>query len=146
MVKIIKGDLLQTDCEIIVHQVNCQGVMGSGVAKQIKAKYPKVFEIYKQVCDTTNPLGKLLRVPTNDDKTQWIYNLFTQDKYGRDKCHTDYEALQNCFNEISEFNKPNRRIAMPYKIGCGLGGGDWDRVYKMIKDTFTDYEVILYKL
>ena len=32
MVKIVKGDLLKSDCQYIVHGVNCQGVMNSGIA------------------------------------------------------------------------------------------------------------------
>ena len=43
-----KGDLLTTDADIIVHGCNCQGVMGSGVAKQIKEKFPNAYTIYKQ--------------------------------------------------------------------------------------------------
>ena len=38
--EIIEGNLLEAPERIIVHQTNCMGVMGSGIAKQIKAKYP----------------------------------------------------------------------------------------------------------
>lgn len=38
-IKYIKGSLLDTDAKIIVHGCNCQGVMGSGVAKQLKKNY-----------------------------------------------------------------------------------------------------------
>ncbi|MET3289633.1 UNVERIFIED_CONTAM: O-acetyl-ADP-ribose deacetylase (regulator of RNase III) [Brevibacillus sp. OAP136] len=34
-----KGDLLQASEPIIGHQVNCQGVMGSGIAKAIWVRY-----------------------------------------------------------------------------------------------------------
>lgn len=43
MIEIIEHDLLMLDCDIICHQVNCQSVMGSGIAKQIKTKYPNVY-------------------------------------------------------------------------------------------------------
>jgi hypothetical protein len=43
MVKIVKGDLLKSDCQYIAHGVNCQGVMNSGIAKQIRDKYPEVL-------------------------------------------------------------------------------------------------------
>ena len=36
MIKIIDGDLLNSEADIICHQVNCQGKMNSGVAKQIR--------------------------------------------------------------------------------------------------------------
>ncbi len=46
MIKIIDGNLFDTKAKIIAHQVNCRGVMGSGVALQIKERYPYVYEMY----------------------------------------------------------------------------------------------------
>lgn len=45
MVEIVEDqDLLEFKCDIFCHQVNCQGRMGSGIAKQIRNKYPIVFD------------------------------------------------------------------------------------------------------
>ena len=49
--KIIKGDLLNETTGLIAHGVNCQGVMGKGIALAIKKKYPQVFIDYKQYFD-----------------------------------------------------------------------------------------------
>ena len=43
-VKEVKGDLLSSDVKIRCHQVNCRGVMGAGLALQVKQKYPEAFE------------------------------------------------------------------------------------------------------
>ena len=52
MVSHLTGDLLvaqeELNLDVICHQVNCQGVMGSGIAKQIRDTYPIVFENYKR--------------------------------------------------------------------------------------------------
>lgn len=45
MLKHIKGDIFKSNADAILHQVNCQGVMNSGVAKQVREKYPIVFGI-----------------------------------------------------------------------------------------------------
>ena len=45
-VQIIDGDLFQTHAKYICHQVNCQARMGSGVAKQVRAKYPEVYNAW----------------------------------------------------------------------------------------------------
>ena len=50
-VKYVNGDIFDTDCDIIVHQTNCQGVMGHGIALQVKEKYPSVYERYKACCE-----------------------------------------------------------------------------------------------
>ena len=44
------GNLLDAPQKVIAHQVNCQGKMGSGVAKVIRDKYPKVYETYLNTC------------------------------------------------------------------------------------------------
>ena len=48
MIKYKIGDLLTAPQKCIAHQVNCQGVMGSGVAKAIRNEYPKVYKEYKE--------------------------------------------------------------------------------------------------
>ena len=67
-----------------------------------------------------------------------IANLCGQDDYGRDKRYTDYEALQKCFDNVYYFCETNNinRIALPYKMGCGLGGGDWNVVMSLLAYTF----------
>lgn len=159
LVTIIEGDLFETDANIICHQVNCRGVMGSGVALQVKKKYPHIYHGYVELCKShENLLGEVFVASTNPkfegfsgditDQWQTICNLFAQDRYGRDKCYTSYEAMQKCFDYVRAMtlrknNHYGATIAMPYMIGCGLGGGDWDRVYKMINDTFAENNVEL---
>ena len=41
--KICTGNILSNNSGIIVHGVNCQKVMGSGIALQIKNQYPIVY-------------------------------------------------------------------------------------------------------
>lgn len=38
---VLEGNLLDAPFQFIAHQVNCRGVMGAGLAKQIKQKYPR---------------------------------------------------------------------------------------------------------
>ena len=44
-------------------------------------------------------------------------------------------------------NRPHKTtIALPYKIGCGRGGADWEVVYKIIEKELSSFEVELWKL
>ena len=47
-ITIVNGDLLNSHCDYICHQVNCAGAMNSGVAKAIRNKWPVVFEKYRE--------------------------------------------------------------------------------------------------
>lgn len=146
MIKIVDGDILQAKENIIAHQTNCLGVMGSGLAKQIRAKYPNVFEQYRKffINNKFTALGQCQIVKAEDDK--YIANLFGQYNYGRDKQYTDYKALEEALFSLKVSAKDhNKSVAIPFAIGCGLAGGSWDIVYKIIENVFDDYDVTLYK-
>lgn len=149
MIKHIKCDIFESGADVICHQVNCQGVMGSGIAKQVRKKYPWVYGTYKNYCDgikaishqekpTKFLLGSAL--PVFIDETTIIINLFGQDEYGYDgNCYTDYKKLKQAL-EMVRLNHPNKTIAIPYLMGCHRGGGDWNIVYKMIEEVFADFD------
>jgi len=160
-VTIVHGDILDADENLIVHQVNCKGVMGGGLAKQIREKWPKVYEEYKWWCEfvTANKdtvtyknglLGRTQYCQVKPDK--WIINLFGQEDYGREKgkVYTDYDAVKECLLSIAGTAKRlGFTIAIPHGMGCGLGGGDWQGVVlPMILDIFenSDVEVKIYRM
>ena len=157
MVEIINHDLLALDCDVICHQVNCQSVMGSGIAKQIKTKYPNVYTEYLEYCKDKKPknlLGRCQLVEIDNDK--YCANLFGQLYYGYDgQVFTDYSAMLCCFMNLKDicnyFIQESKKfktitIGIPYKIGCGLGGGDWNKVFKIISDVFNADENIIVKI
>lgn len=60
---------------------------------------------------------------------------------------TDYLNMDIALTYLKGFaQKNNLSIAMPYGIGCGIANGDWNKVYKIIEEVFSDYDVTLYKL
>ena len=121
--KHIKGDITETELKYIAHGVNCQNVMGSGVAKALFQKWSEVKVRYHDYCnwaleDEREILGTVASVMLKD-KT--IYNLFTQEFYGYDKKrYVNYAAIVNCFQRLkSNSHRFDGPIAIP-KIGCGL--------------------------
>jgi O-acetyl-ADP-ribose deacetylase (regulator of RNase III) len=150
VVNFVIGDLFQAPESIIGHQVNCQAVMGSGVAKQVKQLYPEVFREYIRYCNQYkgNLLGSCQIVKLDNGTNRYVANLFGQQTFGRNgRKYTSDEALRNALSQLYEFAKANQcSIALPYKIGCDRGGGDWNVVLGMINDIFTDVDIKLYKL
>lgn len=140
MVTIVYGDIFESDADVICHQVNCKGKMGSGVAKQVREKYPLVYSLYHKLCED-NPGDKLLGTVLCCGN---IANLFAQENYGYDgKCYTDYEALRQCLSIVNE-RYAGQKVAIPYLMGCHRGGGDWGVVLEMIQSELTDCDVTLY--
>lgn len=156
MINIIKGNILNATEDIICQQVNCKGVMGAGLAKQIKEKYPEVFEAYTEMYETykskpKSMLGQAQMIKCNDDK--FIANLFGQFNYGTKTIQTNYEALHDAFdrllNAVTNIEKyKGKTIAIPYNIGCGFAGGDWTIVYTIIEEiaNYYNYDVTIYQL
>ena len=134
-----KGNVLDAQTDVIAHQVNCQGVMGAGLAKQIRDKWPNVYKHYyslycEKIENTQDLLGRCQLVEIND--TQYVANLFGQNYYGRDsKRYTSYDGIYNALNSLSVQMLDNgmESIAIPYKMSCGLAGGDWDIILAMLK-------------
>ena len=150
MIKVVYGDLMQATEDINVHQVNCKGVMGSGVAKQIKANFPEVFNEYRghaQSHDSDELLGTTQFV-FSPSKNKIIANVFGQDSFGASRRRTFESALIWGLIKVKEFAEDNNMsVAMPYNIGCALGGGDWNTVYEGIQAVFSDFDrdVVLYQ-
>lgn len=170
MIKFIDGDLFTSKANFIIHQVNCMGVMGAGVALQVAELYPHVekeYANYLRYCNKNNiePLGTAQYVPVevwalimadtmkNDNVTaydaeyQYIVNLFGQNTYGTG-VHTDLKAMKKAFVDIREkAQRIGATIAMPYKIGSCRGGANWEDVYTIIKKVFehSNVDVEIYK-
>ena len=150
MIKIINGNLFDSKANIICHQCNCQGVMGSGVAAEVKRRFPDVFNAYrKDYEDGKLQLGYVCFATAKQD--QIIANMCGQDKFGYDgSVYTKYDKLQECFDNVvnyamREYDKAPT-IAFPYLMSCHRGGGDWNIVYKMIENTFKDFDVEIWRL
>lgn len=146
MISHIDGDLLKMQDEFglkaICHQVNCQGVMGAGIAKQIRNKYPEVYTEYTAECakhtakyhqNTAELLGAIQVVRVGEGK--YVCNLFAQDRYGKDgRRYTSYDAFWICLNRIANLFQEGDKIGFPYGISCGLGGANWNIIEAMIQE------------
>lgn len=147
MIKFVNGSVLDATEDIILHQVNCQNVMGAGVAKALYTRWPVVKETYHTFCrnaHTEHILGSCQVVQVEANK--YVANIFGQLNYGRNGGrYTSYEALNAAFYYLV-CNYSDHSIAIPHGLGCGLAGGDWEIVYKLIKKHFAHMEVTIYRL
>lgn len=146
--------VLEAKENIIVHQVNCQGAMNSGIAKQIRERWPQVYHDYRKLwawnetdnaSDRRDLLGEITITKVGQDK--YVVNLFGQEHYGYDgDRYTSYDALYDGLTYIKEkAQELGLSVALPFGIGCGRGGADWFIVDAIIQRVFHDYEVHLYK-
>lgn len=141
---------------IICHQVNCQGVMGSGLAKSLYTKWPKVKSDYLEFVQhlkltygnsyrTALLLGKVVYTQVEDNLT--VASIFGQDSYGRNKAivYTDYDALDVGLRSVVREARLNNigPVTVPFQIGCGLANGNWKDVVKRIERIELDESTII---
>lgn len=157
-IPIVDGNLLDADVDVLIHQANCQGTMGSGIALQLKNAYP---EVYKADLAFELPLGKP-RLGEWSVANVWhhhtgkplqVINAYGQVTYGRGK-HTNEKKLLSIldavFKQIADYEKltgTRSKIGVPYRIGCARGGGDWDTVLEGMMKLYNQYDVdlVLYR-
>lgn len=120
------GDILSVQSGLIVHGVNMQGKMGSGVAKAIRERYPQVYKDYMHAYESGNlHLGTVVYTKINSDLI--IASAVTQRFYGRvaNKRYVSYSAIDMAFEDIhNTAYVKNLHVHFP-QIGAGRGGGDW---------------------
>lgn len=129
-VETIDKDITTVESGLVLHQVNCVGVMGAGVAKAIRSKWPDVDRQYGVMCDAHGRsralLGKIQVINVGEDL--WVGNIFGQFKPDLSSQATSYDAVNEGLRRLEVWHRDHTRklpIYVPYLMGCGLGGGAW---------------------
>lgn len=151
MIKLCKGDLLKSNCDIICHQVNLLGIFGGGVAKQIADLYPECEQKCREFVEWVNKLEKDLlglyhlyqykNAILGSNGIKLIANCFSQNE----RFETDYRALKNIVTMIKDFAGivGLKTIGIPKNYGCGIAKGDWNKVYRIWANKFKDSTIEL---
>jgi O-acetyl-ADP-ribose deacetylase (regulator of RNase III) len=142
MIRYQTGDILKSDAEALVNTVNTMGVMGKGIALQMKEAFPANFKEYQTICksgqlqpgtllcvwDTNLIYGRKLVInfPT---KTNW--RLPSQLIY----VEKGLIALRAILLE-----RQVSSVALP-PLGCGNGGLDWSIVKPLMVKYLHDLDI-----
>lgn len=133
------GDMFaEVEAGFIMHGCNAQGVMGSGVARIIKERYRKAYEVYAAQAPHYI-LGEVIPVQVTDELI--IINAITQNLFGVNQVHADYDAIRQAMKGAKHvvtsniFNGP-QELHMPF-IGAGLAGGDPDTIVAIMGEELT---------
>ncbi|MBR3244543.1 MAG: macro domain-containing protein [Parasporobacterium sp.] len=140
MIKYIVGDIFESPAQVVVNTVNTVGVMGKGIAKEYKTRYPEMFQLYQQACKTKRlSIGKLM-LWYGDDR--WVLNFPTKEHWrGKSKIEYIEKGLQEFCDKYADYNIVS--VAFP-KLGCGNGGLDWKDVKKLMEKYLCPLPIDIY--
>ncbi len=143
-IKMKKGNIFDSSCQVIVNPVNCLGYMGKGLALEFKYRFPKMFLEYKLKCEKNELFPGVLHL--HKESSPWVLNFPTKMdwKYPSKLLFIEkgMQAFSNNFKEY-EINS----IAFP-KLGTALGHLKWDDVEKLMfkyLKPLPDLEVEIYE-
>ena len=142
--KVITGDLFESEEQYICHQCNSVTTTGANFSKAMFHRYPYA-DIYKersygQDPNADNLPGNII-VRGNGKDQRFVINMLGQYYPGhakfsnstRDGWAARQQAFQKCLDKIAAIPELES-VAFPFKIACGAAGGDWLVYRKMIKD------------
>ena len=137
MLTMCAGDIFQDGAFAIVNPVNCEGVMGKGLALEFKKRYPDNYAAYKFACEKNevHP-GTMFTVDGSRVvhgsivSPQIVINFPTKDHW-RDNSRIKFIQSGLVDLETVITARDIRSIAIP-ALGCGLGGLSWTLVKPVI--------------
>jgi O-acetyl-ADP-ribose deacetylase (regulator of RNase III) len=155
--KVSVGNILSVTEGIIIQQVNAQGVMGSGIAKAIRDKWPKVWDeytvfaglAYRQPELGARLMGRVLL--TEVAPALLVASVVGQQFFRRPgdpegRRYTSYDALDEAFTYLAnalQFLPVSLHFPL---IGSDRGGGNWPTVKSIIEHRLDRFDLNLWLL
>ena len=86
-IQLVTGDLFASSAQTLVNTVNCKGVMGAGIAKEFRRRWPRMFKVYRDACRRGDvQIGSPLLCMMAD---KWVLNFPTKNHW-RGRSHLEY--------------------------------------------------------
>lgn len=132
MVTLIENkSLLDSNSDALVCTVNLVGVMGAGIAKAFKLKYPIIIPQYQRDCFSKNlDIGKITYYQVNP--RQFAVCVPTKTHW---RLPSEYDYVKRGLEAFCiSYNKYNiQSVAFP-PLGCGNGGLNRNKVIPMMEE------------
>ncbi len=152
MIEYKTGDLLEATEELIAHQCNCVSQGAAGIAFYIFKKYPYSNDYAKRIFTHKADIPGTIKIHGDGNLKRYVLNMYSQ--YlpgGPNMMDSDTESkrenyFQSCLDKILLIHNL-KSVAFPYKIGCGIAGGNWNNYLKMLEDfsNKTNAKIVIYQ-
>lgn len=145
----LKGDAttpMISGNKIITHICNDIGAWGKGFVLAVSKRWSEPEKEYKKwYKDGSNfQLGEVQFIQVSEDI--YVANMIGQRDIRRGKSGTPirYEAVDKCLEKVSEKAlELGATVHMP-RIGCGLAGGKWEEIEKLIDKNISSKSIDVY--
>ena len=128
---------------IIAHICNDIGGWGKGFVQPLGRRYPEAEAQYRawfrRKTDPPFALGQVQFVEVAGQV--WVANMIAQHGIGRQGPTPPlrYEALRKCLRSARAFAQAQNAFVQMPRIGCGLAGGNWEEVSKIVEEELVSH-------
>lgn len=132
MLAYLESDIFDSPAQALVNTVNIVGIMGKGIAKDFKLRYPEMFKEYKAICKANNLDIGQLHLYRSFNKT--IINFPTK-KHWRSPSKLEYleRGLQTFTTRFEELGLTS--VAFP-QLGTGNGELHWENTVRPLMERY----------
>ena len=136
-----KSDMFSDPADAYVNPVNTVGIMGKGLAREFKHRFPNASRQYitEATAGRMQP-GRVLVTQDQPDQLPYILHFPTK-QHWRHRSHI--VLILSGMDALSQilYNFPIRSINIP-ALGCGLGGLTWPQVERIIRTSLARHPAV----
>jgi len=149
MATFVDGNIVDAKEDYICHQCNCISDHALGLASIIFKAFPYA-DCYS---NRKQDMPGTIDVRGNGQDKRFVIGMYAQKYPGKpmngDSANEREKWFEKCLEQISlmEHESKTPSFAFPYRIGCGMAGGDWDNYLTMLDKFGQDhpnYNVVIY--
>lgn len=132
-----RGNIFDSEADVLVNPVNTVGVQGAGLAKQFATRRPHQLEVYTRLCRKGELQPQHPYLVAAD-----MTLLFPTKRHWKDPSDFN-DVFMGLVNFAAKADSLNLSWAFP-PLGCGLGGLNWKDVKTCMEEVLGPLESTIY--
>ena len=140
MLTYLYASLFESPAQTLVNTVNTVGVMGKGIAKTFRERYPSMYSEYRKLCDQEKLATGMLHLWKGDDR--WVLNFPTKTTWRLLSKLTYIEKGLQTF--VENYEKMGIVSVSFPPLGCGNGNLNWADVRPIMESYLNKISIPVY--
>ncbi|CAN5116248.1 hypothetical protein BH10PSE7_BH10PSE7_30610 [soil metagenome] len=140
MLTYLYSSIFDSPAQTLVNTVNTIGVMGKGIAKAFRERYPAMFREYKSLCDRGGLSTGNLHLWKGAE--QWVLNFPTKTTW---RLPSKIEYIESgLVTFVDNYERMGIVSASFPPLGCGNGNLSWDDVRPLMEHYLSKINIPVY--
>jgi O-acetyl-ADP-ribose deacetylase (regulator of RNase III) len=140
MITYLETSVFESPAQTLVNTVNTVGVMGKGIAKEFKSRYPAMYREYRALCDQGRLDVGNLHLWRNEKR--WVLNFPTKTTW---KLPSKMEYVERGLQKFVEmYARLGITSASFPPLGCGNGNLQWAEVRPLMEHYLKRTNIAIY--